>query len=192
MRGSLCLPSKSTRMGWVKPSRSHPPTPQLKRSFKYDICISDRSKLPVERATKSLARNSWVLRVQNGCCGYTDEYDVLRCLILSGEVSFPEFTRHFFPSLTETIDSFAKCILNQWTQASNLWKVGWKYQFCALYHSLYSTFTSIEIPFSEKIYLHCQRRYTYFAREVYPLWKVSRTNFSEGCFFHEMSCDSAL
>ena len=97
MHGSLCLPSTSTRMGCVKPSRSHPPTPQLKRSFKYDICISDRSKLPVERATKSLARNSWVLRVQYGCCGYTDEYDVLRCLILSGEVSFPDFTRHFFP-----------------------------------------------------------------------------------------------
>ena len=32
-------------------------TPQLKHRFMYDICISDRSKLPVERATKSLARN---------------------------------------------------------------------------------------------------------------------------------------
>ena len=71
MHGSLCLPSNSTRMGWVKPSTSQPPTPQLKRSFKYDICIFDRSKLPVERATKSLARNSWVLRVQHGYCWYT-------------------------------------------------------------------------------------------------------------------------
>ena len=38
------------------PYASFPPQPKLR--FKYDICISDRSKLPVERATKSLARNS--------------------------------------------------------------------------------------------------------------------------------------
>ena len=27
-------------------------------------------------------------------------------------LSFPDFTRHFFPSLTETIDSFAKCVFS--------------------------------------------------------------------------------
>ena len=33
-------------------------------------------------------------------------------------MSFPDFTRHFFLSLTETVDSFAKGILNQWTHAA--------------------------------------------------------------------------
>ena len=33
-------------------------------------------------------------------------------------VSFPDFTRHFFSSLTETLDSFAKCILNNKTHAA--------------------------------------------------------------------------
>ena len=51
--------------------------PQLKRSFKYDICIFDRSKLPVERARRRLARNSWVLRVQHRYYWYTDEYNDL-------------------------------------------------------------------------------------------------------------------
>ena len=51
------------------PSATFPP--QLKRSFKYDICISDRSKLPAERARRRSVRNSWVLRVQNRCCWYT-------------------------------------------------------------------------------------------------------------------------
>ena len=57
------------------PSATFPP--QLKRSFKYDICISDRSKLPVERARRRSARNSWVLRVQHGYCWYADEYNDL-------------------------------------------------------------------------------------------------------------------
>ena len=57
------------------PSATFPP--QLKRSFKYDICIFDRSKLPVERAIRRLARNSWVLRVQHGYCWYTDGYNDL-------------------------------------------------------------------------------------------------------------------
>ena len=77
MHGSLCLSSNSTRMGWVKPSTSQPPTPQLKRSFKYDICISDCSKLWAERARRRLVRNSWVLRVQHRYCWYTDGYDDL-------------------------------------------------------------------------------------------------------------------
>ena len=37
------------------------------------ICISNRSKLRVERTKKSLARNSRVLRVQVLCCLYTDD-----------------------------------------------------------------------------------------------------------------------
>ena len=37
------------------PSATFPP--QLKRSFKYNICISNRSKLPAERATRCLVRN---------------------------------------------------------------------------------------------------------------------------------------
>ena len=62
------------------PSNPHllnPLTPQLKHRFMYDICFSDRSKLPVERETKSLTRNSWVLRVQHRYCWYTDGYDDL-------------------------------------------------------------------------------------------------------------------
>ena len=73
------------------PSATFPPQP--KRSFKYDICISDRSKLPVERATKSLARNSWVLRVQHRYCWYTDEYDDLcRECAIGGMPKGPHFT----------------------------------------------------------------------------------------------------
>ena len=37
-------------------------------------------------------------------------------------------------------------------------------------------FFSKNTPFLERIYLPCQRGYTYFAREVYPLWKVSTTS----------------
>ena len=33
-------------------------------------------------------------------------------------LSFPDFTRHLFLSLTETVDSFAKGIQNQWTRAA--------------------------------------------------------------------------
>ena len=38
------------------PYASFPPQP--KHRFMYDICISDRSKLPVERARRRLTRNS--------------------------------------------------------------------------------------------------------------------------------------
>ena len=59
--------------------------PQLKRSFKYDICSSDCSKLPAERARRRSARNSWVLRVQHRCCWYTDGYnDLCRECAISG------------------------------------------------------------------------------------------------------------
>ena len=37
-------------------------------------------------------------------------------------------------------------------------------------------FFSKNTPFLERIYLPCQGGYTYFAREVYPLWKVSTTS----------------
>ena len=67
------IPTQSTENeGWVSRVKS-----QRKRSFKYDICISDRSKLPVERARRRLARNSWVLRVQHRYYWYTDEYNDL-------------------------------------------------------------------------------------------------------------------
>ena len=73
------------------PSATFPP--QLKRSFKYDICISDRSKLPVEWARRRLVRNSWVLRVQHGYCWYTDEYgDLCRECAIGGMPKGLHFT----------------------------------------------------------------------------------------------------
>ena len=37
---------------------------------------------------------------------------------LISSMSFPDFTRHLFLSLTETVDNLAKGILNQWTPAA--------------------------------------------------------------------------
>ena len=45
-----------------------------------------------------------------------------------------------------------------------------------LLHSFTSAERVLNVQVLEKIYLPCRRRYTYLAKEVYPLWEVSSTN----------------
>ena len=41
-------------------------------------------------------------------------------LTVSIIVTFPDFTRHFFPSLAESVDTFVEVVLNQWTPMKKL------------------------------------------------------------------------
>ena len=70
------------------------------------ICISNRSKLRVERTKKSLARNSRVLRVQVLCCLYTDDCNdsERECARKMNEKSLHlNANGAFFPSIQATI-----------------------------------------------------------------------------------------
>ena len=78
----------------------------LVKELRSYICISNRSKLRVERTKKSLARNSRVLRVQVLYCLYTDDcnYGERKCARKMNEKSLHlNANGAFLPSIQATI-----------------------------------------------------------------------------------------